>query len=399
MKSFSPFKPVQDGTPAQIKTKTFAMWLRANAANVKKPFERSRWRTARPWLSYNDVRYQLKLYRDRSLGAVTFGNVVMTDQDVETAVKYEAYATRQIFSDDIHKLILELYDFDRKGNIKKRTVLDNINTEFVRLGRGTVSERGINWKSAIQPFVCNSVCLLKPKISGERVAELILELYEPGGEALGIEEVYFSLLPYLNKIGQKLHPESTILKRALMVTGRHLTCKNQKQIIQDTIKKYYVPHRLAEEPMKRLQFVVNLKCRIPAKSHIWKLVDTKIVPKHDWDGSDYEEAMVKEHHDAPSIDPLQEPFMRYKLPHKYIRKKQNIPWAHIIKLCERKKGTDENTIRTINYLLEINGFKPYDIGHPVFDIIRVQGLGMRSLSVDALRREPVRFPRASAQED
>ena len=182
MKSFSPFKPVQDGTPAQIKTKTFAMWLRANAANVRKPFERSRWRTARPWLSYNDVRYQLKMYRDRSLGAITFGSVVMTDRDVETAVKYEAYATRQIFSDDIHKLILDLYDFDRKGKLTKRTVLDNINTEFIRLGRGTVSERSINWKAAIRPFVCNSVCLLKPKISSERVAELILELYDPGGD-------------------------------------------------------------------------------------------------------------------------------------------------------------------------------------------------------------------------
>ena len=399
MKSFSPFRPVEDGTPAQIKTKTFAMWLRANAANVRKPFERSKWRTARPWLSFNDVRYQLRMYRDRSLGAVTFGSIVLKDKDVETAVKYEAYATRQIVSEDIRKMILELYDFHKRGKEKKRHVLDNINAEFTKLGRGYVSERSISWKAAIKHYVSHSTCMLRPKISGKRVADLIMELFDPGGQTVTAENIYFALLPYLNKMGEKLNPHSPIIQRALAITGNHLTPKNEHQIIRDTVKKYYVRHKLAKEPLKRLQFIVNLKCNIPPSRQVWKLVDTRIVPKHDWHSDEYEEALHKEYHDAPVVDPLQEPFMRHKLPYKYIRKKQHIPWAHIIKMCERKGGTDEHTLYRINYLLEINGFIPYHIAHPVFDIIRVQGLRIRNLPDDASEPGPTRFPRASALED
>ena len=88
MQSFSPFKPVLSGTPSEIRTATFAMWLRANAFNVRRPFDRARWKTSRPWLRYSALQYQMKLYRERSLGAIILGNITLKDKDVETAMKY-----------------------------------------------------------------------------------------------------------------------------------------------------------------------------------------------------------------------------------------------------------------------------------------------------------------------
>ena len=58
MKSFSSFKPVLSGTPSKRKADTFAMWLRSNALNIQKPFDESTWRTAKPWLSFDEVEYQ-----------------------------------------------------------------------------------------------------------------------------------------------------------------------------------------------------------------------------------------------------------------------------------------------------------------------------------------------------
>ena len=122
----------------------FAMFLRANAFNVRRPFDRATWRTARPWLSFEEVRYELKRFRDRSLGLLQLGNVRLENKDVETAVKYEAFATKKIFQLDITEMINNFYDIDAKGRIPKRDVLDKINEEFLYLNRGSVVERDKN---------------------------------------------------------------------------------------------------------------------------------------------------------------------------------------------------------------------------------------------------------------
>ena len=219
MRSFSSFKPVQDGSPTEVKTKTFAMWLRANAHNLRSPFNRDTWRTARPWLSFQDVRYQLKLFRDRSLGSIVVSGVQLGNNDVETAVKYEAYATRQICSRDVKEMILEFYDYSRMNTIPKMKVMETINKEFAFLDRGYVTSRDRSWKQGVVNFSEKGLCTLKPKISEHRVADLLMELYSLGGDIVTTEEVYYSILPFLNKMGENLHANSPILRRALDITA------------------------------------------------------------------------------------------------------------------------------------------------------------------------------------
>jgi len=397
MKSFSSFKPVQDGSPTEIKTKTFAMWLRANAHNIRAPYCRDTWRTARPWLSFQDVRHQLKLFLERTLGSIVVSGVHLKDDDVQRAVKYEAYATRQICSQDVREMVLEFYDYSRMNEVPKRKVLETINREFAYLDRGYVTSRDRSWKQGIRKLSERGICTLKPKISEHKVAELIMDLYTLGGEQVNTREVYHSVLPFLNKMGETLHANSPILRRAMQITGNKLTFKNHKKFIEDTIEKYYVPHKLANEKLERLQFVVNLKCKIPPENKVWEVIDLHIVPKHDFKSNEYEICLDKQYHDPPIVTPMQEPFMKYMMPYTYMRKKQKIPWRQIFKLCKRTRGTTRDTLQAINCILENNGFIPYDHAHPEFDRLKMQGLTLHNISCASLEQTPVRFPPASGR--
>lgn len=392
MRSFSSFKPVHDGSPTEVKTKTFAMWLRANAHNLRSPFSRDTWRTARPWLSFNDVRYQLKLFKERSLGSIVVSGVQLNNKDVETAVRFEAFATRQICSQDVKEMILQFYDYSRMNEVPKMKVMETINREFAFLDRGYVTSRDRSWKQGVVNFSERGICTVKPKISEHKVAELVMELYSLEGEEVTTEEIYYSILPFLNKMGESLHANSPILRRALDITGNKLTFKNHKKFIEDTIEKYYVSHELGNESLERLQYIVNLKCKIPADNKVWGLIDLKIVPKHDFTSDEYEICLDKQYHDPPIVTPMQEPFMKYVLPYQYVRKKQRIPWRFIMKMCKRTKGTTKETLDTVNCLLEKNGFIPYDHAHSEFDRLKIQGLTIQNISCASLEQKPVRFP-------
>ena len=321
--------------------------------------------------------------------------VKLLDKDVETAVKYEAYATRQICSQEIRDMVLEFYDYSRTNQVPKMKVIENINKEFAFLNRGHVSSRDRSWKMGIAELAERGVCLLKPKISEHRVAELILDLYEQGDKEVSTAKVYHSLLPFLNKMGESLHEKSPIIRRALAITGHKLTFKHHRRFIEDTITKYYVPHKLAKEKLERLQFIVNLKQRIAPDNKVWDLIDLRIAPRHDYTTDEYEICLDKKYHETPIISPLQEPFMKYILPYKHIRKKQKVPWRQIMALCKRGEGTTKETLDTINKIIEMNGLIPYDHGHPVFERIKIQGLRIHNISCASLQQKPIHFRHAS----
>ncbi len=221
MRSFSSFKPnVKEGTPREAKSAKFAMWLRANAFNVRLPFDRATWRTARPWLSYEEVRYELKRFRERSLGSLQLGTILLKNEDVETAVKYEALATRKIFQLDISEMIFNFYDLCKDGKQTKRDVLDKINEEFLYLDRGSVVERDRNWKVAIKPLTKGKTLMLKPKLREESLACLILELFDICATPITLDKIYAQITPSLNVARQKI--SAPILRRALEITGVNL---------------------------------------------------------------------------------------------------------------------------------------------------------------------------------
>ena len=118
----------------------------------------------------------------------------------------------------------------------------------------------------------------------------------------------------------------------------------------------------------------------------------QIVPKHDFTSDEYEICLDKQYHDPPCVTPMQEPFMKYVIPHKYVRKKQNIPWRFILAMCKRTRGTTRETLDTINCLLEKNGLIPYDHAHPEFDRLKMQGLTIQNVSYASLQQSPIRFP-------
>ena len=102
--------------------------------------------------------------------------------------------------------------------------------------------------------------------------------------------------------------------------------------------------------------------------------------KHDFTSDEYEICLDKQYHNPPIVTPLQEPFMKYVIPHKYVQKEAEIPWRFIFTLCKRTRGTTEKTLDTINCLLEKNGLIPYDHAHPEFDRLKMQGLTIQNIS-------------------
>ena len=377
MRSFSSFKPVvNDLTPRDAKSAKFAMWLRANAFNVRRPFDRATWRTARPWLSFEEVRYELKRFRARSLGSLQLGNIRLKNNDVETAVKYEALATRKIFQLDITEMLYNFYDIDSKGRIPKREALDKINEEFIYLNRGSVVERDRNWKVAIKPLTKGKCLMLKPKISAQELASLILELFDICDKPISLDKIQAQITPCLNAAHQTT--SAPILRRALSITGVNLKYKNHLEIINGVIDKYYVKHKLGSEDPKRLKAIVNQRVRIPYDNHVWSLIDFNIVPKHDFTSDEYEQAFNEDYHEGPTLSPLQMPFFRYKHPYMYVRKKQKISWKSFMDKCIRSGGTDEETLNKANEMLIQKGLVPYEHCHPEFDILKVQGLSFVS---------------------
>ena len=46
--------------------------------------------------------------------------VQLDNKDVEKAVRFEAYATRQICSQDVKEMILQFYDYSRMNEVPRR---------------------------------------------------------------------------------------------------------------------------------------------------------------------------------------------------------------------------------------------------------------------------------------
>ena len=373
MRSFSSFKPVlNDLSPREAKSATFAMFLRANARNLRKPFDRTTWKTARPWLSFNEIRYELKRFRDRSLGLLQLGNVTLENQDVERAVKYEAFATKKIFQMDISDMINNFYEIDLKRKILKRDVLNRINEEFLYLNRGSVSQRDKNWKICIKPFTKGKFLTLRPRIHERDLAALILQLFEICDTPISIDKIQEQITPCLIITHQTT--SAPITRRALTLTGEKLRYKNHFELINGIIEKFYVKHALGDETPDRLKGIVNQYVKIPHDNLIWDLIDFKIVPKHDFTSEEYEQAFDEKYHDPPLINPLQVPFFRFKHPYLHVRKKQKINWKNFIDKCTRNGGTDSETLEKANEMLIQEGFTPYNFNHPEFDMIKIQGL-------------------------
>ena len=322
----------------------------------------------------------MKLYRQRSLGAIVLGNITLKDKEVEKAMKYEAYATRQLCKVDVKAMILEFYEYSKSSLITKTEVLNNINKEFTFLDRGCVKCRCLSWKKAIEEFQHSRFLTLKPRINEHKLATLIWHVFKPGKTALTTREIFEKLSPTLNVIGQVIHENSPILRRALLITSHKLEYLNKREMVEKVVDTYYVRHELGQEPLDRLQFVVNFVTCIRPEDPVWNFVDLKIVPKHDWDLPGYEQAFAEEFDDPPEVTPEEEPFMRYRLPYAYVRKKQKLPWKLIIDKCERKMGTDKRTMAYVNKIFESMGYTPMAFCHPQFDYLKVQGLRLSKQS-------------------
>lgn len=373
MRSFSSFKPVTAScTLREAKSAKFAMWLRANCLNVRRAFDRVTWRTARPWLSFEEIRYELKRFRERSLGSLQLGSVTLENKDVETAVKYEALATRKIFQLDISAMIYNFFDFDSSGRLCRRAVLDRINEEFIYLNRGTVVERDRNWKKAIQDMSKGKMLMLRPKIREQSLAALILQLFEISDSTMSLDKIQAQITPCLLVANQTI--SAPLLRRALEITGTKLRYKNHFEIINGIIEKFYVRHELARETPDRLKKIVNQFVRVPEENAVWDLISFKICPRHDFVSEEFEQAFDESYHQPPVLTELQKPFFRYKHPYPYVRKKQKISWVSFYEKCERLGGTDAQTLEKANELLCKAGHLPYAPCHGVFDPIKVQGL-------------------------
>ena len=125
-----------------------------------------------------------------------------------------------------------------------------------------------------------------------------------------------------------------------------------------------------------MQFVVRLQSPIPLDDPNWKLVNTNVSRKYNWTPEHHEMCMDDKYADKPNLIHLQTPFYKYHCRYHKWRKKQNLPWNILLKGHTRGNTTTEDTIRELNRRIEAMGYTPYHVEHPVFNIIKVQGINL-----------------------
>ena len=367
MRSFSSFRPVTSGTRLEVRSQTFVMWLRANVNNIKKPYDSRTWRTCKPWLSLRACKLEYRNYKNVSLGYMQLGNARISDKQVRTAIAYEAKCQGKATVEDIEKDVETLFDYHDKP-IPPNQVLKRVNE--LRVYRG---ERALHHSKAWNEYKETHSLHLKPKLTHIKLANIILKMFTPAKDN---PNIHHQIQQVLLAMGQHIPKDSPIYKRAIGITGTQLEQKDTLSIIHNIIDKYYKPNPHHTESLDIIKFVVRLYSPIALDDPNWDLISTNVSRKYNWTTEHHEMCMEDKYADKPSIMELQMPFYKYHCRHHKWRKKQHLPWNMLLKGHTRGNTTTEDTIRELNRRIEKMGYTPYHIEHPVFNIIKVQGINL-----------------------
>lgn len=367
MRSFSSFRPVTSGSRLEVRSQTFAMWLRANIHNIKKPYDSRTWRTCKPWLSLRACKLEYRNYKNVSLGYMQIGNARLSDKEVRNAIAYEAKCQGRATTEDIQKDIETLFDYD-DNVIAPGKVLKRVNE--LRSYRG---EQVLCHSKEWEEYKETHTFHLKPKITHTELANIILKMFKPAEHNPHIHQ---QIQQVLLSMGQHIAKDSPIYQRAIEITGTQLEKKDTLDVIQHILRKYYKPNPHHKEPLEVMQFVVRLQTPIPLDDPNWKLVHTNISRKYNWTPEHHEMCMDDKYADKPNLIHLQTPFYKYHCRYHKWRKKQNLPWNILLKGHTRGNTTTEDTIHELNRRIEAMGYTPYHTEHPVFNIIKVQGINL-----------------------
>lgn len=363
MKSFSSFRPVTSGTRLEVRSQTFAMWLRANAHNITKPFNANTWLTCRPWLALRFCKLEYRLYKRVSLGYMQLGNVRLSDKHVRTAVAYEAKAQGRGTFEAILSDVEALFDIS-EDTVPCSAVFSAVNKLRRHRGEPLLNHMDTAWAEV--KAALGKDMHYKHKIKPNALAAIILNYFEPGAHN---PNLHSELQPVLLKLDQRIGKHSHIFKSAIDITGTKLQKRNTIMVIRRELDKYYKHNEHREEPLDRMQFVSTIDKDDPC----WALVSRNRSARYNWTPTYHDPCIDNKYADHPVITSAQKPFYDYHTRHHLWRKKQNLPWNILLKGHTRGTTTD-TTIHILNKRIEEMGYVPYHPDHNIFNIIKVQGL-------------------------
>lgn len=364
MKSFSSFRPVTSGTRPEVRSQTFAMWIRANAQNITKPFNARTWRTCRPWISLKQCKLEYRQYIKLSLGYMQVGNVRLSDKQVRTAIAYEAKShgrgTFEAIMDDIETL------FDKSDStVHCSTVLAAVNLLRRYRGEQMLNGQDVAW-TEVKDTIGRDMHY-KPKIKHKELAHMILKYFEPGAHNPNICR---EMQPLLLKLDQHIDKHSPIFRQAIEITGTKLQRRNTVDVIRRVINKYYKQNEHRQEPLERIKFVVK---GVDQDDPAWALISTNLSPRFNWTPKYHDPCLDERYADHPVVNNKQKPFYEYHTRHHLWRKKQNLPWNILLK-GHTRGTTTQMTIHVLNKRIKEMGYVPYHPEHDIFNVVKVQGL-------------------------
>ena len=427
VRSFSSVDPsTKSGTILERKFGVFCKWVTANAHNVatlnrtgEVDFPFKNWRTARPWLTYEDVHRTYLYFLKISVGFMQCENHKLTNDDVHRLVMFERRTTQQAKRLDaigVRDIILQLFSITPTRRMPRTVVFKDVNMELERMGMPVMTNCSIAWLGALR-LLCESsrsnnyhnLCLRRKFPHQKEVEDVLLSYYAVSETNVGEAEVFDEISAYFRLRCRPLQ------QKDLAWTACWEKYKGRLQRIpfdlDQHVLRWYAPSSEPGELRSVVAAVVNHSLPFPLRedSPCWdhsfgsihgapdlkervhlcprSSVDYVTYLEHEFERSHTTVSiakLLKQIHTACNVSRVKEtPFVLQALSqvagylpgdsHVYLRKKQEVPWNWLVqtycvpKSKESGESGEFRVVALLNFWLLTNGFESYDTIDPIWE--------------------------------
>lgn len=418
VRSFSLINPMSDtGTTNERRFGVFCNWVTAVAPLVdelqtehdRKHFDVSRWRSVRPWLSYNELHNCYLKFLGISIGHMQCGSVCLTNEQVNTLVLYERRLCNKTTQRDIVEIILQLYRKTATRRTQRSVVFKDVNAELSRRGLRTMYDNASEWLCALKYLgdECkhnnyHSLHLERILPSQVDVANVLLMYYTSAetGDPEDPEDPFDEISEYFRA------RELTFTRDSLSWKAVREKYPHVRRIpfdLETHVLRWYTAHEGYTKTSEIIDVVnFSLDTPIAPGSLRWTHVFNRFKDKHGVRlvrkaHYNYRQMLDTHFEVANTAQPLkrvvrqcralgialgviiQMPFllraMKCKTGYRtgdfevFLRKKQPVHWNWVVR-THLQPGSGSGVVSFCNFWLRYHGYEPYDESDPIWEFAK-----------------------------
>jgi len=405
MRSFASRNPSADGTPSEKRFGIFCHWITAVAgfADIvsttagRSAFDKTKWMTCKPWLSYNELFACYMKFKDISVGTMQCGSRTLTNEQVGFLVMFERRMSRgRQTSVGILEIMLQMYRKTATRRTARTVVFKDVNLELQRRGMLPLLDNAPEWLHAIQELgeqgrenhyhiLAVERILPTPK----QIEEVLLMYYTVGVEDVA-PNVYVEISEYF-RIRDLHFCESDLAWQTVL--GKYPKLTRIDFDLDAVILQWFTPWEEGTPMARRSEIIDVVNFGIPTpickESHMWThSLTKKFTRRHHIDYgllldthfelSEFVHPLTTIVAQVKLLSRVQVPFLLRALKCKtgyrpgdvevYLRKKQPVNWNWVVRHY-LVPGRGETT-SFLNFWLQYNGYEPYKATDKIWEFTK-----------------------------